>query len=182
MDHADHVALIREGIVPGVWADLGSGRGAFTLALADLLGPGARIYSVDRDARALHQQRQAMEARFPTAQVTYLQADFSSALELPVLDGVLMANSLHFVRDQRSVLARIRDLLRVGGRLLLVEYDSDRGNPWVPYPLSYAAWARLASAAGLADTRLLARRPSRFMGALYAAASVRPSGLPVGPS
>ncbi len=174
MDHPDHVALIRDGVVPGVWADLGSGRGAFTLALADLLGPGARIYSVDRDGRALRQQRQAMEERFPAAQVSYVVADFASALELPALDGVLMANSLHFVRDQRSVLARVRDLLRAGGRLLVVEYDSDRGNPWVPYPLSYGSWARLASAVGLVDTRLMVRRPSRFMGALYAAASVRP--------
>ena len=57
MDHRDHVGLLREGVQrDGVvapratWADIGAGTGAFTLALADLLGPGARIVSVDRDA------------------------------------------------------------------------------------------------------------------------------------
>jgi hypothetical protein len=36
---------LRDGVPEpgGVWADLGSGEGAFTLALADLLGPGGRI-------------------------------------------------------------------------------------------------------------------------------------------
>jgi len=38
MDHKDHVNLLRNGITNagGVWADFGSGQGAFTLALAEL--------------------------------------------------------------------------------------------------------------------------------------------------
>lgn len=41
MNHADHVKLLRDGIhAPGgIWAYFGSGHGAFTLALADLLTP-----------------------------------------------------------------------------------------------------------------------------------------------
>jgi precorrin-6B methylase 2 len=67
MQHQDHVQLIHAGIPAqgGVWADLGSGSGAFTLALADLPGPGARLYSVDKDRRALREQAAAMRARFP---------------------------------------------------------------------------------------------------------------------
>ena len=55
MDHRDHVALIRAGVGEqgGRWADIGAGEGAFTLALADLLGPGGQIIAVDRDAGAL---------------------------------------------------------------------------------------------------------------------------------
>jgi len=43
MQHQDHVQLIHAGIPAqgGVRADLGSGSGAFTLALADQPGPGA---------------------------------------------------------------------------------------------------------------------------------------------
>src|SRR5258708_3735969 len=103
MDHADHLDLIREGVARGAWADLGSGGGAFTLALADLLGPGGRILSVDRDGGALRSQRQAMEARFPATAVEYRQADFTRPLELPELDGIVMANSLHFVRVREPV-------------------------------------------------------------------------------
>ena len=174
MDHGDLLDLIRDGIVPGDWADLGSGGGAFTLALADLLGTGARIVSVDRDDGALRRQRQIMEARFPAASVEYRQADFTRALDLPELDGIVMANSLHFVRRKEPVLAAIRGWLRPGGRLVLVEYDADRGNPWVPHPLSYPTWERVAAANGFANTRLLARRPSRYLGAIYSALSLRP--------
>jgi len=171
MDHADLVGLIRDGVVPGTWADLGSGAGAFTLALADLLGPGARIVSVDRDGDALRRQRRTLSARFPAAGVEYVQADFTRPLGLPPLDGVVMANSLHFVRRKEPVLAQILGALRPGGRLLLVEYDADRGNPWVPHPLSYSTWERVATASGFTGTRLLARVPSRFLGAIYSALS-----------
>ena len=76
MDHRDLVSLIREGVEgrPGAWADLGSGGGAFTLALAELLGPAGRLYSVDRDTGALERQRRAMTERFPASPVSYLQA------------------------------------------------------------------------------------------------------------
>jgi ubiquinone/menaquinone biosynthesis C-methylase UbiE len=173
MEHDDHVALLRGGVVPGDWADLGSGWGAFTLALADLLGPGARIHSVDRDGGVLRRQREAMERRFPDARVDYLRADFTAPLELPPLAGVVMANSLHFVRDKAPVLARVRGVLKPGGRLLLVEYDGDQGNHWVPHPLSYRTWERLAPTCGFGPTTLLHRVPSRFFGAIYSSLTLR---------
>jgi hypothetical protein len=90
MDHQDHVRLIRSGVEGAgrVWADLGSGTGAFTLALAELLGPGAVIHSVDRDLAALRTQRAAMDARFPATTLHQTVGDFSVPLTLPVLDGV----------------------------------------------------------------------------------------------
>jgi ubiquinone/menaquinone biosynthesis C-methylase UbiE len=174
MEHRDHVMLLREGVEGAgrVWADLGSGKGAFTLALADLLGPGAVIHSVDRDEGALTTQRQAIEARFPEVSVEYLRADFNGAVDLPPLDGVLMANSLHFVQDKEPVLARVSEWLRPGGRLLVVEYDSDRGNTWVPHPMSYRTWEELAARAGFTDTRLLRTIPSRFLGRIFSALSI----------
>lgn len=173
MDHGDHVALIRDGVTPGAWADLGSGGGAFTLALADLLGPGASIVSVDKDGGVLRRQREDMTRRFPHAAVEYRQADFTHGLDLPLLDGIVMANSLHFVRRKEPVLAAVHSWLRPGGRLVLVEYDADRGNPWVPHPMSYPTWEGVAAQNGFSDTRLLARRPSRYLGAIYSALSFR---------
>src|SRR5689334_5069164 len=125
MEHADHVRLLRDGIPGpgGVWADFGSGRGAFTLALADLLGSTAVIYSVDRDRRALRDQEAALRARFPATMVRSLAADYREPLPLPPLDGAVLANTLHFHRDKAPVLARLAGYLRPGGRLLLVEYN-----------------------------------------------------------
>lgn len=173
MNHADHVHLLRDGVpVKGsVWADLGSGTGAFTLALADLIGPEAVIYSVDRDRHALREQERAIRTRFPGMTVHYMNADFTRPLDLPPLDGVVMANSLHFLRDKGPTLQQIRGYLKPGGRLLLVEYNTDQSNPWVPYPLSYSTWEALARRNGFAETRLLATKPSRFLGEIYSAAS-----------
>lgn len=177
MNHQDHVNLLREGVPGpgGVWADLGSGEGAFTLALADLIGPGGEIYSVDTDRGALREQERAMRVRFPQANVHYMTADFTRPLDLPPLDGIVMANSLHFVRNKGPVLQLIRSYLRPGGRLILVEYNADRGNMWVPHPLSYPTWEKVASQNGFADTHLLATVPSRFLGQIYSAVSFNPA-------
>jgi ubiquinone/menaquinone biosynthesis C-methylase UbiE len=175
MDHRDHVRLIREGVLGGgkIWADLGSGEGAFTLALADLLGLSGSIHTVDRDNRALEVQVRALRNQFPSVSVTPLVADFTMPLELPQCDGIVMANSLHFERDKLAVLRLIHGYLRPAGRLVLVEYDTDHGNPWVPFPLSFRSWATAAAEAGFRDTRRLASVPSRFLGSIYAAVSFR---------
>lgn len=173
MDHRDHVALLAPGVPSpgGVWADLGSGDGAFTLALAELLGPEGTIFSVDRDGRALGRQARALSERFPLTVLHTLQADFSEALALPPLDGLVMANSLHFVRHPLPVVKALRQLLKPDGRFILVEYNTDRGNTWVPYPLIYSAWAEIAAQAGFDRTVLLGRRPSRFLHEIYSASS-----------
>lgn len=177
MDHADHVALIRGGIdgAGQRWLELGAGSGAFTLALLDVIGDEAQVIAIDRDAGALRKLEQAAASRFPTTTVSTIVADFTQPLpvEPASFDGVLMANSLHFVRDKEPVLRAAIDTLRPGGRFLIVEYGSDRGNPWVPWPIGYASWAKLANEVGLRDTRRIGEVPSRFLGSIYAAVSQR---------
>jgi ubiquinone/menaquinone biosynthesis C-methylase UbiE len=181
VDHADHVGLIRDGVTGsgGRWLELGAGRGAFTLALADLLGSGAEIVAVDREAGDLAALAEAMMRRFPGTELTTVVADFTQALPVePTFDGVLAANALHFVKDPGAAIANVRPLLRPGARLVVVEYDSDSGNPWVPFPFSYLTWQAIAARIGLLDTRLIGRVPSRFLGAIYAAASEVPAAAP----
>jgi hypothetical protein len=88
-----------------------------------------------------------------------------------------VANSLHFVDDKNSLLGLVRGYLKHGGRLLVVEYDSDRGDDWVPYPLSFERWRELASDAGFVETRRLATVPSRFLGRIYSALSFAPRAV-----
>jgi ubiquinone/menaquinone biosynthesis C-methylase UbiE len=180
VNHPDHVALIQKAISGpgGVWADFGSGTGAFTLALAELIGPQGDIYSVDKDAGALLKQERAMRERFPDrfpAKTYFITADFTQPLDLPPLDGALMANALHFQRQKTGVIGQVHHYLRPGGRFVLVEYNADRGNFWVPYPISLENWRALASRCGFVDTQLLARRPSRFLREIYSALSIKPA-------
>jgi len=171
VDHAELVGLLRDGVVAkgGRWADLGAGEGAFTLALADLLGPGAHITAVDRDAGSMRGLAAEMRKRFPGTELEVVVADFTRPIALSSLDGIVMANSLHFVRDKRPVLARVHEMLKPGGSLIVVEYGSDRGNPWVPHPFSYERWVQMAADAGFERTRLLGTVPSRYLGSMYSA-------------
>ena len=172
MNHNDHVDLLRLTNLPsgGTWADFGAGSGAFTLALRELVGPEAEIYAVDKDRSRLAELEREYRARFhDSAHLHILPADFSRNLNIPLLDGVLMANSLHFFRDKETILRHVHSLLKPGGALLLVEYNVDAGNLWVPHPFSFETWLKLAPRAGFSEPRLLATRPSSFLYGFYSA-------------
>ena len=176
MDHADHVALLRPANVSsgGTWADFGAGSGAFTLALRELIGPHASIYAVDKDQRALRELEKGHRERFTTSQnIHTVRADFSRTLSLPPLDGIVMANSLHYFKDHEKILRHVRSFLKLNGALLLVEYNVDSGNPWVPYPLSFETFRALAPRAGFSEPQLLDKAPSRFLKEFYSAATHR---------
>jgi ubiquinone/menaquinone biosynthesis C-methylase UbiE len=174
VNHADHVQLIENGIdrhSGGVWVDFGAGSGAFTLALRDIAGPDTAIIAIDQDRASLQTLRATMERQFPGTQLRLLQADFAGHLTLPPLDGIIAANAIHFVplQDQTALLRRWRSYLKPEGRLVVVEYDTDSGNRWAPYPMSYAAFREMARAAGFTEPTLLGSRPSRWLGRIYSA-------------
>ena len=174
MDHNDHVNLLRPANVSqgGAWADLGSGNGAFTLALRELVGPEATIYAVDKNRAVLRELENMHRTRFDTSSnLILLHEDFSRLDGLPPLDGVVMANSLHFFKDREKVLRYVHGLLKPNGTLLLVEYNVDSGNMWVPHPLTFESFRSLASRAGFKEPRLLAKVPSRFLHEFYSAAA-----------
>jgi ubiquinone/menaquinone biosynthesis C-methylase UbiE len=178
MDHTDHVNLFRPAeLTPGgTWADFGAGAGAFTLALRELIGPHASIYAVDKDQRSLQQLEKAHREKFTTSQnVHSIRADFGGALSLPPLDGIVMANSLHYFKDKEKLLRHVRSFLKLNGALLLVEYNVDSGNPWVPHPLSFETFRMLAPRAGFSEPQLLSTAPSRFLKEFYSAVARRQS-------
>ena len=173
MRHEEAVALLEgaglDRLAPTSWADLGSGEGAFTRALAELIAPGSIIHAIDRDASAV--------ARVPSAvgavRIEKHVGDFKWSWPFSTtLDGILMANSLHYVEDQPAFLRGCLRQLSLAGRFLVVEYDTSIPNPWVPYPINRARLPGLFSEIGAVT--MLGTRWSRYRQVkLYAAVVTR---------
>jgi SAM-dependent methyltransferase len=160
---------------PMTWADLGAGDGTFTRALAQLLVAGSVVHAIDLDDVAM--------SEIPTERdgvtiVTH-RTDFVRQ-PWPLrerLDGILMANSLHYVREQEAFIRESSAHLGANGRFVIVEYDFDRPNKWVPYPVSRRRLTTLFTAAGFAPPTWLGSRPSVYQrGEMYAALIRRSSG------
>ncbi len=152
---------------PTKWADLGCGTGTFTLALADLLSPGSTIHAMDRDGSVLR--------RIPPAHkgvsITTHRGDFTNhTWPFANLDGLLMANSLHYVDNQTTFIRSCERRMTVPRRFLIVEYDTDESSRWVPHPVSRKKFTSLFTDAGYSSITMLRSRPSVYRrAALYAA-------------
>lgn len=175
MNTREAAALIASAIGDrgGTWADIGAGDGTFTRALAQLLAPGSRVYAVDTDANALREL--AEWAARAKASVMPVLADFTMPFDLPglgeqLLDGMLVANALHFVSNPAAVLARLIERVRPGGRVVIIEYDRRRASRWVPYPIDSDRLPEIAAHASLTAPTFTATRPSLYGGAIYVAA------------
>ena len=116
--------------------------------------------------------RVGSDRHFPGTQLRTRVADFTEPLDLPPLDGIVAANAIHYVRDQAALLRHWRGYLKPGGRLIVVEYDTDAGNRWVPHALSFATFSAVAQRAGFDAPVLLGTVPSRFLGRMYGAGTV----------
>jgi SAM-dependent methyltransferase len=176
---SEAAALIAPAVAErgGRWADLGAGTGTFTRALASLLGSEGTVYAVDRERAHVEMLGELARHRDGGAEVIAVLADFADGLDLPPLDGVLLANALHFVRDaeQARVLREIVRRMHPGGRVVIVEYEGRGPSRWVPYPVSLARFRELAAQVGLDAPNGVGSRRSAFGGAMYAAyASVSP--------
>lgn len=165
----DAIALIQHpgiGEIPNArWADLGCGSGLFGFALAAQLRKGGHIYAVDKNPFTLERLPNPNHISIET-----IQADFSKdPLPFGELEGILMANALHFVADKQRFIKTAGKYLKKEGGFLLVEYDTDKSNPWVPYPISREQLQLLFANAGYTSFTELGKMPSAYHnGQLYA--------------
>jgi ubiquinone/menaquinone biosynthesis C-methylase UbiE len=177
MNHPDHVNLIKPAFLDKTpnasFADLGAGSGAFTFALREVLGASATIYAVDKDKSSLQQLENSYATHFhSTSNLIVMQADFSKQINLPLLGGILMANSLHFFKDKIKVLKHIKTFLKPNGKLIMIEYNVDKGNMWVPYPFSFPTFENMCKESGFESPKLLATHPSSFLNGFYSAITI----------
>lgn len=154
------------------WVDLGAGSGTFTLALAYHLGPESHILAVDKDRSALNNiPVQVKNVNIEKRDADFADIDFSSNS----LDGILMANSLHYVQHQGVFIEKMKTFLKSDGCFLIVEYDTNRSNPWIPYPVSFDRLHSLFSKEDFPSIKKINEKPSRYNKAnLYSAIIRKP--------
>jgi ubiquinone/menaquinone biosynthesis C-methylase UbiE len=137
------------------WADLGCGSGTFTYALANCLKAGSTIYAVDKE----------MPVLTPTNNVNIqcIRADMETIIfRNSELDRILMGNSFHYVKDKNSLMQRLRPFLKSDGRFLIVEYDTDKANKWVPFPITFQELLLLFKNNGFNKVEKIGERSSIF--------------------
>ncbi len=168
MKQIEAIALIQNGVSSGSvssWADLGCGDGLFTQALASIIGNGSTIYAVDENRKALSRIENVSGIR-----IEKIVGNFEKdELQLKSLDGILMANSLHFVKDKSSFLQKAKGWMKKDARFLIVEYDTDTANRWVPYPLSYTSLQNLFSSLGFSTEKIGEHKSIYNRAGMYAA-------------
>lgn len=134
------------------WADLGCGDGLFSKALLALLPEGSIVHAIDKTTKT-----------FSDPNIKFQKLNFEKdKLELPLLNGILMANSLHFIKDKYSLLRRLKSNLRPAGSFILIEYNLSVANRWVPYPLNYVAAVNLFKEVGFDSIEKMGERKSVF--------------------
>lgn len=146
--------------IPGTWADLGCGSGLFTKALATLLADGSTIYAIDQTDTF---RADNMVSKSKTNIIFRKQDIEKQELNLAALDGILMANALHYIKDKDSFLEKLKRILKPEGAFLLVEYDTDIPVPhWVPFPVSFNAATQLFKRAGYKKIEKLRSQASLY--------------------
>jgi len=142
----------------GIWADIGAGTGLFCQALDQLLPLEASIYAVDKNPHVLYNLSLSKGRNFHI-----VEGNFEQKMELPICDGILMANALHYSRNPQKTLENILQYLRVGSELLIIEYETSIPNPpWVPYPLPFSTLEKILKQFPLSDPIEIGRVPSRY--------------------
>jgi SAM-dependent methyltransferase len=164
---AEFILFDNKNPQPQLWLDLGCGTGLFTVALAGNLPAGSKIIAIDKDEKALRKLPPSVK----DVVIQTMPADFvSDALDVTEVDGILIANSLHYVRDKEILLEKLGSSMKTNGVFLIVEYDRKAGNRWVPYPLTIDGANALFKSLGYPGFHVLNKRPSVYGGHyMYAA-------------
>ena len=68
--------------------------------------------------------------------------------------------------------------VRKTGRLIVVEYNTNQGNIYVPHPLDEFEFLALARLIGLHEAQIVAKIPSTFLGEFYAGLAFRIKATP----
>ena len=163
MEHSTAVNLISKGVrvgYPQRWADVGSGDGTFTFALASILERGSLIYAIDQSEQVLL----SMPSERNGVTIEQCQANIitDDIFLDESLDGIILANVLHFIPEKKSVLEKLLKTLKPESSLLIIEYDTIKETQWIPFPLPWNTLQTLMTALNLPLAIKIAETPSSY--------------------
>ena len=118
---------IREGMKV---ADLGSGSGAYTLALARLVGESGAVYAVDVQRDLLTRiQNQAQEKHYEHVYIVWANIEEAGSVSIrdALLDVVLLSNTLFQCDDKLTPLKEAWRILKPGGTLAIIDWSGSFG-------------------------------------------------------
>jgi len=155
IDLISHAAL--QNSTPQHWADLGCGSGLFSEALAHLLPDQSHILCCDKVSQGFANRT------ISNVELEFKLLDFQhKMLSTESLHGILMANSLHYVKDKAAFVDQWKKALKPGGKFIIVEYNTRESNPWVPYPIPFSELKSLFEKADAKNIIKLGERPSIY--------------------
>ena len=131
LEEAPDVALNVLKIARGASvADIGAGSGYITVKLAARVGPSGRVFANDVQPQMLQILGRRLADQHIT-NVTLVQGTFDDPkLEPASVDLVLMVDVYHELSQPQAILRHLRESLKPGGRLVLLEYRKE--DPAVP--------------------------------------------------
>jgi ubiquinone/menaquinone biosynthesis C-methylase UbiE len=123
-----HEIVAALDLAPGMAvADIGAGTGFFTRLIAEKVGPAGKVYAVDIAPRFLEHIAAEAKKRGQAQVVTVLASQDSTNLPKGSVDLVFLSDVYHHLEKPEKTLASIRQALRPGGRLVVIEFDRVEG-------------------------------------------------------
>jgi ubiquinone/menaquinone biosynthesis C-methylase UbiE len=111
-------------------ADIGAGSGYITVRLADRVGPTGRVFANDVQPQMLNILARRLD-RSKITNVTLIEGTLDDPRLPPAsVDLALMVDVYHELSQPQSILRHLREALKPGGRLVLLEYRKE--DPTVP--------------------------------------------------
>jgi ubiquinone/menaquinone biosynthesis C-methylase UbiE len=114
----------------GTVGDVGAGVGYYSLKLAKRVGPEGKVYANDIQQGMIDRLRQNMAAQHVTNIIPILGGVDDPRLPKDQLDLVMLVDVYHEFSKPVAMIDHIRDSLKPGGRLILLEYRAE--DPTVP--------------------------------------------------